>query len=158
MNYGIRIRRNGKSGNRIIMAFNNCFAGKKIIVTGNTGFKGSWLSAWLVQLGAHIIGISKDIPTEPSLFEHMGLTGKMEHHFANICDGPTMKAIFAAVQPDFVFHLAAQPIVSVSYDDPVDTFQTNVIGTANILEALRSVKHPCTAVMITLETRSALCK
>jgi len=143
------MKQNGKSGNKITMAFNNVFEGKKIIVTGNTGFKGSWLSAWLVQLGAHITGISKDIPTEPSLFEHMGLAGKMDHHFANICDGLAMKAIFTAVQPDFVFHLAAQPIVSVSYDDPVDTFQTNVIGTANILEALRAVEHPCTAVMIT---------
>src|SRR5882724_9643788 len=131
------------------MSFNNCFKDKKVIVTGNTGFKGSWLTVWLHGLGARITGISKDVPTEPSLFRELQLDKKIDHYFTNICDGPAIKKIFAEVQPDFVFHLAAQPIVSVSYDDPVDTLQTNVIGTANILEALRYVQHPCKAVMIT---------
>ena len=131
------------------MAYNHCFKGKKVIVTGNTGFKGSWLTVWLLQMGAKVTGISKDVPTDPSLFYELQLDKKIDHHFTNICDGAAMKKIFSEVQPDFVFHLAAQPIVSVSYDDPVDTFQTNVIGTANILEALRGVKHPCKAVMIT---------
>lgn len=131
------------------MAFNNCFKNKKVIVTGNTGFKGCWLSAWLLQLGAKVVGISKDIPSKPSLFEELQLATKMEHHFADICDLEKMKEIFSLTQPDFVFHLAAQPIVSVSYDDPVDSLQTNIMGTANILEALRGLQHPCTAVMIT---------
>lgn len=131
------------------MAFNNCFDGKKVIVTGNTGFKGSWLTIWLTMLGAKVTGISKDVPTEPSLFNNLGLSEKIDHHFANICDGAQMKKIIGDIQPDFLFHLAAQPIVSTSYDDPVDTFQTNVIGTANILEALRFVTSPCVAVMIT---------
>lgn len=131
------------------MTFNNCFKDKKVVITGNTGFKGSWLSVWMVMMGAKVTGISKDIPTTPSLFEKLGLADKMEHHFANICDGQAMKSIIGQVKPDFVFHLAAQPIVSVSYDDPLDTFQTNVIGTANILEALRQLDHPCNAVMIT---------
>ncbi len=129
--------------------FNNIFRDKKIIVTGNTGFKGAWLSTWLHQMGAKLTGISKDIPSTPSLFGELGLAGKMDHHFNNICDLPAMKRLFRDTKPDFVFHLAAQPIVSVSYDDPIDTFQTNVIGTANILEALRSLDHPCYAVMIT---------
>jgi CDP-glucose 4,6-dehydratase len=131
------------------MAFNNCFKGKKIIVTGHTGFKGAWLTTWLLQLGAEITGISKDIPTIPSLFEGMGLATKINHHVVNICDAKAINKIFLSVAPDFVFHLAAQPIVSVAYDDPVDTFQTNVIGTANILEALRLLNNHCTAVMIT---------
>ncbi len=129
--------------------FNSIFNNKKVIVTGNTGFKGAWLTIWLHQMGAKVTGISKDIPTNPSLFAELNLESKIDHHFANICDGEAMKRIFKSVQPDFVFHLAAQPIVSVSYDDPIDTFQTNVMGTANILEALRSVDHNCYAVMIT---------
>jgi CDP-glucose 4,6-dehydratase len=129
--------------------FNNVFKGKKVIVTGNTGFKGSWLSLWLCSMGAKVTGISKDIPSKPSLFEELELAKKMEHHFENICDAPKMKEIFTRVQPDFVFHLAAQPIVSISYEDPLETFQTNTIGTANILEALRSVTNPCAAVIIT---------
>src|SRR5665213_741072 len=129
--------------------FNNIYKDKKIIITGNTGFKGSWLSLWLHELGATVTGISKDIPTSPSLFKELELEKKTTHHFANICDGARMKEIFAQVQPDFVFHLAAQPIVSVSYEDPVETFQTNTIGTANILEALKTITGPCHAVIIT---------
>ena len=129
--------------------FNNIYKDKKIIVTGNTGFKGAWLSLWLHSLGAKVTGISKDIPSNPSLFEELDLANKTEHHFANICDGVRMKEIFTQVRPDFVFHLAAQPIVSVSYEDPIETFQTNTIGTANILEALRTLTHSCNAVIIT---------
>ena len=129
--------------------FNNCFKNKKVIITGNTGFKGSWLSIWLNELGADVVGISKDIPTSPSLFEELSLSRKIEHHMDDICDGPKMKEIFKATQPDFVFHLAAQPIVSESYTNPADTFRTNVMGTTNILEALRSINKPCKAVMIT---------
>lgn len=131
------------------MAFNNCFRNKKVIITGNTGFKGAWLTIWLLQQGAEIIGISKDIPSQPSLFGELKLADKITHHMVNICDGPLMKKIFAETKPDFVFHLAAQPIVSVSYEDPVDTMQTNVMGTANILEALRGLQNTCNAVIIT---------
>src|SRR6185503_10118406 len=109
------------------MAFNNCFKGKKVIVTGNTGFKGSWLTIWLQQCGAKVTGISIDIPSTPSLFAELKLEEKITHHFADICDGELMKKIFSSLQPDFVFHLAAQPIVSLSYTDPVDTFRTNVM-------------------------------
>jgi CDP-glucose 4,6-dehydratase len=134
---------------KIIMSFNNLFQDKKVIVTGHTGFKGAWLTAWLLRLGAKVTGISKDIPTDPALFEECGMDKKITHHIANICDLATMKRIFSETAPDFVFHLAAQPIVSVSYADPIDTLQTNMMGTANILEAMRVFTHPCVAVMIT---------
>ena len=131
------------------MPFKETFSGKKVIITGNTGFKGSWLTMWLQKLGAAVTGISVDIPTEPSLFRELNLEQKIEHHFEDIKNGAVMQRIIATVQPDYIFHLAAQPIVSVSYQHPVKTFETNVIGTANILEALRLANHPCTAVMIT---------
>jgi CDP-glucose 4,6-dehydratase len=129
--------------------FNNIFQNKKVIVTGNTGFKGSWLTSWLLQMGSKVTGISVDVPTEPSLFRVMRLEEKIEHHFADIRDLAEMQKIFTATEPDFVFHLAAQPIVSVSYDDPVSTLQTNIMGTAHILESLRTMNKPCLAVMIT---------
>ena len=129
--------------------FNNVFKNKKVIVTGDTGFKGGWLSVWLHHLGAKVTGIAKDIPTKPSFFEELKLAEKIDHHFADIRDPENIKKIFQEVQPDFVFHLAAQPIVSVSYQDPITTLQTNVLGTANILEALRTLENPCKAVMIT---------
>ena len=129
--------------------YNNIFKNKKVIVTGDTGFKGAWLSIWLYHLGAKVTGIAIDIPTKPSLFEELKLVEKIEHHFANILDLESLKKIFQEVAPDFVFHLAAQSIVSISYLDPITTFQTNVIGTVNFLEALRTLDHPCKAVMIT---------
>ena len=129
--------------------FGNCFQNKKVIVTGHTGFKGSWLSLWLHQLGAIVTGISKDIPTTPSLFNELKLEEKITHHFADVCDSKLVDEIFKSANPDFIFHLAAQPIVSVSYQDPIDTFRTNVMGTATILEALRKLDHPCSAIMIT---------
>ncbi|HLK28194.1 MAG TPA: CDP-glucose 4,6-dehydratase [Puia sp.] len=128
--------------------FKKIYSGKKVLITGNTGFKGSWLSAWLLQLDAKVYGISIDIPTKPSIFEALELEKKVVHHYADINDLDEMKKIISDIQPDFLFHLAAQPIVSLSYTNPVQTFQTNVIGTANILEALRLSNHPCTAIII----------
>jgi CDP-glucose 4,6-dehydratase len=129
--------------------FNNVFKDKKVIVTGHTGFKGAWLAVWLQHLGAKVTGISKDIPTNPSLFEELKLAEKIDHRLADIRDLDAIKKIFQEVAPDFVFHLAAQPIVSTSYEDPITTLQTNVLGTANILEALRTLENRCNAVMIT---------
>jgi CDP-glucose 4,6-dehydratase len=129
--------------------FNNCFNEKKVLITGNTGFKGSWLSVWMLHLGAQVTGISKDIPTSPSLFEELKLSLKLDHRFADVCDIESVKKIFDEVKPDFVFHLAAQPIVSISYQEPMETFRTNVIGTGNVLEAIRGLSHPCQAVIIT---------
>ena len=129
--------------------FGGVYAGKKVLITGNTGFKGSWLTVWLLQLGAKVYGISRDIPTQPSLFESLNLRERIKHYEADVRDSDMVCHIIDEVQPDFVFHLAAQPIVSYSYENPVETLTTNIIGTTNVLEALRLSNHPCTAVMIT---------
>ena len=129
--------------------FDSIYSGKKVLITGNTGFKGSWLTAWLLNLDAQIIGISKDVPTTPSLFNVLNLNEKIDHHEVDVRDLHETRAIITKEEPDFIFHLAAQPIVSKSYADPIDTLTTNVIGTANILESLRYCKHTCTAIFIT---------
>lgn len=129
--------------------FCNTYLGKKVLVTGHTGFKGSWLTAWLLKLGAEVVGISKDVPTNPSMFIEMGLEKRIRHHLADIRDLARLCEILREERPDFVFHLAAQAIVSVSYVDPVETVTSNVVGTMNLLEALCSCDHHCIAVLIT---------
>ena len=129
--------------------FDNAFHNKRVFVTGHTGFKGSWLLAWLLKLGAKVTGYSDRIPTQPSMFEVLGLSEHIDHQFGDVRNLAQLSASIDAAQPDFVFHLAAQPIVSLSYADPTGTISTNVIGTMNVLEALRSVKKPCTAILIT---------
>ncbi|MDR1681730.1 MAG: CDP-glucose 4,6-dehydratase [Prevotellaceae bacterium] len=129
--------------------FGNVYAGKKVLVTGNTGFKGSWLTTWLLELGAEVYGLSLDVPTQPALFDVLGLRRRITHSEADVRDTGAVRRIVAGVQPDFVFHLAAQPIVSRSYEMPVETVTTNVVGTANVLDALRVQNRPCTAVIIT---------
>ena len=127
----------------------NIFRNKKIIVTGHTGFKGSWLSLWLHTLGANIIGISKDIPTKPSHFESIDLKKRIKNLKINICDYKKLSNAFKTYQPDFVFHLAAQALVKRSYSNPIETWQTNTIGTLNVLESLKLIKKDVCAVIIT---------
>ncbi len=129
--------------------FSDIYKGKKILVTGHTGFKGTWLTAWLLKLGAKVIGYSKDVPTVPSMFHDLGLENHIKHIIADIRDLTRLTEVITAEKPDFVFHLAAQAIVSTSYSDPVDTMTTNIIGTVNVLEALRKHEDPCVAIMIT---------
>jgi CDP-glucose 4,6-dehydratase len=129
--------------------FSGIYNGKRVLVTGHTGFKGSWLVAWLLKLGAKVIGLSDRIPTEPALFEVLGLKERIEHHVGDVRDAAMLKNFINDIRPDFVFHLAAQAIVSTSYQEPLDTISTNVMGTANMLEALRHLDHCCTAVIIT---------
>jgi CDP-glucose 4,6-dehydratase len=129
--------------------FLNKFAGKKVLVTGHTGFKGSWLVAWLLRLGANVSGISDCVPTSPAHFNAAKMEGRISHHFADIRDLALVIKIINEEQPDFVFHLAAQPLVRRSYREPHVTIETNVMGTANVLEALRLVAHPCTAIVVT---------
>jgi CDP-glucose 4,6-dehydratase len=134
----------------IMKQFNNCYKNKKVIVTGNTGFKGSWLCTWLLELGAEVVGISNGIPTSPlSLFEELQLKDKIKYLEVDIRDEEQIKSIFKKAKPDFVFHLAAQSLVIKSYNNPHDTMTTNIIGTVNILEALMGLENNCTAVMIT---------
>jgi len=129
--------------------FNNVYKNKKVLITGHTGFKGSWLTTWLLKLGAHIIGISKDIPTTPSMFEVLNLESKITHYQNDIRNLDQITNIISFEKPDFLFHLAAQPIVSLSFTNPIETISSNVIGTSHILEALRISNHKCTAIIIT---------
>ncbi len=129
--------------------FENIYLNKKVLVTGHTGFKGSWLTTWLLKLGANVVGISKDIPTNPSMFVELGLESKINHFQEDIRDLHEIIKIISVEKPDFVFHLAAQPIVSTSYHDPIETISSNVMGTANMLEALKISNHICTAIIIT---------
>lgn len=129
--------------------FNNVYKNKTVIVTGHTGFKGAWLSSWLIKLGANVIGISKDIPTEPSLFNIKNLNSKLKDYRFDIVDSKLLSDLFLKHKPDFIFHLAAQPIVSVSYANPIDTLTTNIIGTANILEAIRKLENNCSCIIVT---------
>lgn len=131
------------------MAFNNVYCGKKVLVTGNTGFKGGWISTWLLMLGAEIYGFSDEIPTNPSMFETVGLPQKIHHQFGDIRNRDALNEYIQNVQPDFIFHLAAQAIVSTSYNNPFDTITTNVVGTASVLEAIRNITWDCTCVLIT---------
>lgn len=129
--------------------FENIYKNKKVLVTGHTGFKGTWLTTWLIKLGADVVGISKDIPTHPSMFEELKLEDKIRHYQEDIRDLSKMTEIISSEKPEFLFHLAAQPIVSTSYIDPIETISSNVMGTANVLEALKVSNHKCTAIIIT---------
>ena len=127
------------------------FEGKRVWLSGHTGFKGSWLSEWLIQLGAVVHGYALAPDTKPSLFDQLGLAGRLEHEVADIRDGEAVKKSLRAFHPDFVIHMAAQPLVRRSYAIPVETYETNVMGTINVLEALRGVYHPCVAVVVTTD-------
>jgi CDP-glucose 4,6-dehydratase len=132
-----------------MMSFNNVYKDKTIIITGHTGFKGSWLAAWLRHLGANIVGLSIDVPSEPSNFIASCMNDFVDDNRLDVCDAEAVKNLFVKTQPDFVFHLAAQALVRPSYETPLQTFTTNAIGTANVLDALRFIKKPVTAIMIT---------
>ncbi len=125
------------------------FNGKNVLVTGHTGFKGSWLSLWLSTLGANVTGVSLSPSTSPSLFDSLNLSSILSHNIVDVTDFPLFSSLLCDLKPDFIFHLAAQPIVSASYENPLLTWQTNVNGTLNLLESLRSFKHSCHVVFIT---------
>ena len=121
------------------------YENKNVIVTGHTGFKGSWLVAWLEQLGAKVTGIALDPPTSPSHFNTIKSSLSLNDLRIDIRDCEAIKNVITNAKPDFLFHLAAQPIVSASYDDPRETWEKNLMGTVNILEALKSLTNPCNA-------------
>ena len=125
------------------------FKNKKILITGHTGFKGSWLSLWFKSLGADVMGVSIDIPTKPSHFKLINLEKKIKNKFVDITDLKKLKKIFVTFKPDYVFHLAAQSLVKKSYQNPLFTYYTNAIGTLNVMESLISLRNNCIAVIIT---------
>jgi CDP-glucose 4,6-dehydratase len=129
--------------------FDDFYRGKKVLVTGHTGFKGSWLTAWLLNLGADVVGYSLDVPSDPSIFEDIKLSEKVTDIRGDIRDLDSFKKVLNDNNPDLIFHLAAQPIVRLSYDDPVETFTTNAIGSLNVLEAARGQDSIKSIVMIT---------
>jgi len=125
------------------------FKNKVVLITGHTGFKGAWLTAWLKQLGARVIGISLAPPTAPSHYVAACIGDGITDYRIDIRDNTLLSEAIVDSEPDFVFHLAAQSLVRLSYDDPIWTWQTNVIGTLNVLEALRKISKPCSAVIVT---------
>jgi CDP-glucose 4,6-dehydratase len=143
----------------IFPAFGGAYSGKRVLVTGHTGFKGSWLCEWLLALGADVTGFALPPPTSPALFDQLGLASRMRHVIGDVRDLAVVRQIVSETKPDFVFHLAAQPLVRLAYEQPVETYATNVMGTVNVLEALRlSVpgdrlgdKNPVAAVMVTTD-------
>ena len=132
-----------------VSAFGDAYRGTRVLLTGHTGFKGSWLSLWLERLGARTTGLSIDIPTTPSLFELAGVSGGLDHRFGDVRDAAAMAALVDEVRPDVVFHLAAQPLVRHSFAEPLVTLATNVMGTANVLEAVRAAGRRCAVVVVT---------
>jgi CDP-glucose 4,6-dehydratase len=129
--------------------FDGFYNGKRVLVTGHTGFKGGWLSLWLEMLGARVWGLSLPAPTNPNFYDvikPVTFTGDIQ---GDIRDLELLAATVKEVRPDIVFHLAAQPLVRRSYSEPLETLQTNAMGTANLLEAVRRAELPCTLVVIT---------
>ena len=136
----------------LILVDREFWAGKRVLLTGHTGFKGSWLALWLTQLGAHVTGVGLEPDTSPNLFGQLDLVQRLEqHHISDIRDAEALAEIAKACQPQVVFHLAAQPLVRRSYLDPLGTWATNVQGSLHLLEALKPLQHPCAVVMVTTD-------
>jgi len=129
--------------------FLNVYQGKRVLVTGNTGFKGSWLTMWLLDLGAIVAGYSIDVPSEPSNFKVLGLEKRIKQYWGDIRDRSTFEHAVDEFKPDVVFHMAAQALVRHSYADPVRTFEVNALGTMNVLETIRNRPWISATVIIT---------
>lgn len=131
------------------MAFNNIYQKKRILITGSTGFKGSWLCTWLSMLGAEVYGYALSIPTTPSMFEAIDMKKKIHQRYGDVRDKEGLNRYIQEVHPDFIIHLAAQALVLTSYEEPFDTITTNVIGTAAVCESICNITWDCTCILIT---------
>lgn len=143
-----------KSSLEEVVNLDSVFSSKRVWLSGHTGFKGSWLSEWLLQLDADVYGFALPPPTTPALFDQLGLAERLHHQIGDIRDAAAVRRSISECQPDFVFHLAAQPLVRMSYEIPVETFATNVMGTVHVLEGLRDLQRAgkaCAAVMVTTD-------
>ena len=129
----------------------NHFKGKNVLVTGHTGFKGSWLAFLLDHVGAKVTGLALAPKTNPSLFELLDINGKCNSIIADINSAEDVKQAIDQAQPDYIFHMAAQPLVRYSYKQPLETFATNVMGTANVLEACKILNKKCVVICITTD-------
>lgn len=133
------------------MVEENFWRGKKVLITGHTGFKGSWLSLWLSLLGAEVVGYALKPPTRPSLFEICKIDEVVQSTIANIIDLPKLKRLFTLAKPEIVIHMAAQALVRDSYKDPLNTYSTNVMGTINLFEAVRGCKNVRVVINVTTD-------
>ena len=141
------------------MLENNFWRGRRVLITGHTGFKGSWLTLWLLSLGAEVWGFSLPPESDRALFTDLGLDqftgnldwGHLHHRLGDVCDLEALQEVVQKAQPDLVLHLAAQPLVRRSYRDPLGTWATNVQGSLNLLESLKPLEHPCAVVMVTTD-------
>lgn len=131
------------------MSLVESYAGRSVFLTGHTGFKGAWLAEWLTTLGAEVTGYALDPPTQPSLFDALDLDDRIKHVVADVRDRDRLAAEVQAARPSVIFHLAAQAIVRRAYDDPRETFETNVMGTVNVLEAARACPSVRAVVIVT---------
>ena len=127
------------------------WAGKRVLLTGHTGFKGSWLALWLTQLGARVTGVSLAPDSTPNLYNELCVGDFVESHFVDICSYEALQEIVLRCEPEIVIHLAAQAIVRESYQHPLATFETNVMGTAHVLESLKTITSVKVALMVTTD-------
>lgn len=132
-----------------IFDLDKVYAGKKVFITGHTGFKGSWLSLWLTHLGATVYGYALEPPTDPSLFQVLNLDDILDHQIADILDREKLRKSISRIKPDIIFHMAAQSLVRDSYESPLETVEVNTLGTIHVMEAVRELKLPAAIVMIT---------
>jgi CDP-glucose 4,6-dehydratase len=132
-----------------VKGFGGIFNGKTVFITGHTGFKGAWLALWLESLGAKVVGYALDVPTQPSLFQALQLQERIINITGDIRNREALRSALETHQPQFVFHLAAQSLVRLSYQMPVETFDTNIMGTANLLEVVRTVLSVRVCLVIT---------
>ena len=129
--------------------FGHIYEGRRVFVTGHTGFKGSWLTAWLLQMGAEVAGFSDAVPTAPSHFDVIGLGGRIRDYRGDVRDRKALIEAMREFKPEIVFHLAAQALVRASYENPADTIEVNAMGTLNVLEAVRVTPSVEAVVSIT---------
>ncbi len=132
--------------------FAGVFANRRVLVTGHTGFKGSWLSHWLLKLGAHVHGFALDPQPDHLLYGLLGLGERLcADRRADVRDLDAVQGFVKEVQPEFIFHLAAQPLVRLSFEQPTETFAINIMGTIHLLESVRMLKRPCTVIVVTTD-------
>jgi len=129
--------------------FGGAFDGRRVFVTGHTGFKGAWLTSWLLGLGAEVTGYALPPSTEPSLFDALDLAARLRHVVGDVCDRDRLTGVMQEARPSVVFHLAAQPLVRRGYAEPHETFATNVMGTVDVLEAVRACDAVGAVVIVT---------